>query len=166
MGLGFTRAFGKGTTLSLFGGARFAAGAVRPDASVRLGHAWRSSQITATYTKARNYIPTTSGFSDTDSAGLSYSVGQRRFRLSLSAGYSRNRFQQEADALGLGRDLDSYRGELDTVYMLKRWLGLGATYQYHWQHSGNTDFDDRRRHLAQAGLVIAPWNAKEAQGLR
>jgi hypothetical protein len=166
VGLSFTRAFGKSTSLSLFGGARFAGGEVRPDGSVTLGHSWRSSQIAATYAKTRNYIPTTGDFSDTDSAGLTYSIGKKAFRVSLSAGYSRNRFEREADALGPGRDLDAYRGALDTNYMLKRWLGLGATYQYNQQRSGDTDFDNRSRHLAQVCLVVAPWNAKEAQGLR
>ena len=44
VGLAFTRTFGRATSFSLFGGARFAAGEVRPDAAVTLGHAWRSSQ--------------------------------------------------------------------------------------------------------------------------
>ena len=164
VGLAYTHAFGRSTTFSLFGGARFASGEVRPDAAASLGHAWRSSQITASYAKNRNYIPTTGTFSDTDNAGLTYSFSQRRFRLTLFAGYSRNRFEDEF--FGLNRDLDSYRGSLDTVYMIKHWLGLGATYQYNWQRSGDTDFDNRSRHLVQAGLVVAPWSGTEAQGLR
>ena len=166
VGLALTRGFGRATRLSLFGGARFAGGETRPDGSISLSHAWRSSQLAATYTKSRSYIPTTGGFSDTDNAGLTYSLTPRRFRLSFSAGYARNHFEEETDVLGLGRDFDSYRGVLDTVYMLSRWLGLGATYQYIWQRSGNTDFDNRKRHLAQAGVVITPWNDKEVQGLR
>lgn len=166
VGLALTRGFGRGTNLTFFGGARFAGDKTRPDANVSLTHSWRSSQIGVRYTNSRNYIPTTGGFSETDSAGLNYSIGQRRFRVALSAGYSRNRFETEANPLALARDFDSYRGTLDLVYMLSRWMGLGANYQYLYQRSGDTNFDDRRRHMAELGVVIAPWNAKEAQGLR
>jgi hypothetical protein len=167
VGLAFTRGFGRGTNLSVFGGPQFAGGEVRPAVNVSLVHDWRFSQISVVYSKARNYIPTTGGFSETDVAGISYSVTQRRFRLNLYAGYARNNYEDQPDpSLGQGPDFDSYRGILDTVYMMGRRLGLGGIYQYTSQRSGNTNFDHRTRHAVQVGLVIAPWNAHEAQGLR
>jgi hypothetical protein len=159
VGLAFTRGFGRGTNLSLFGGAQFAGGEVRPTADVSLGHAWRSSLLSVVYRKGRNYIPTTGGFSETDWAGISYLVTPKRFRLSLSAGYARNNYAEPVGpALGQTQDFDSFQGTVDTVYMLGRRLGLGGTYSYVWQRSGNTNFDDRRRHVALVGLVITPWN--------
>ena len=163
VGLAFTRGFGRATNLSLFGGARFAGGEVKPDASVTLAHSWRTSQLGITYAKGRTYIPTTGGFSDTDNGGLTYSLGRKTFRLSLTTGYARNRFEDEPNRVGQGRDFETFRGSVDTVYMLRRWLGLGTTYQYLYQLSGDTIFGPRRRHLAQMTLVVTPWAGKEGQ---
>lgn len=168
VGLGFSRALGRGTTLSLAGEALFVGGEVRlqPQGSISLGHSWRSSQISLSYSRARNYVLTTQGFTETDSVGVSYSIGLRRFRLGASLGYSRNRLESESDPVDLGRRFGTYRGSLDAAYMLARWLGAGVTYQYSWQGASTQGFDERRRHIAQAGLVISPWNNRKPEGLR
>ena len=166
VGLAFNKGFGRSTNLSLFGGARFAGGEVKPDATLTLGHAWRSSQLGIAYSKGRTYIPTTGGFSDTDNASLNYTLGRKRFRFTLVGGYARNRLEEAVDRLGRGNDFESFRGTADAAYKLRGWLGLGATYQYLYQRSENTNFGDRRRNLVQLGLVVTPWSGKDVPGLR
>ena len=168
VGLGFSRALGRGTTLSLAGEALFVGGdvQVQPQGTISLGHAWRSSRVSLSYSRSRNYVLTTQGFTETDSIGASYSIGLRRFQLGASAGYSRNRLEGEGDPVDLGRRFGTYRGSLDAAYMLARWLGAGATYQYSWQDASTQALDERRRHIAQVGFVIAPWSNRKAEGLR
>jgi hypothetical protein len=169
LGLGLTQGLGRSTTLRVAADARWINGEVRtrirPQGDITLGHSWRYSQISLSYSKYRNYELTTEGFTDTDSIGVSYSITLRLFRLGAFAGYSRNRLELRGDPVILGRSLDTYHGNLELVRMFTRWLGLGATYRYTWQSAQVQGLEPRKRHLAQVGLVIAPWSV-EAEPLQ
>lgn len=165
VGLGYRTGLGRHAILDLFAGARMQNGDVRPDWSAALTRAGRFSYLSLGYTRTRNYVPTTEGFTDTDSAHLSWSYERRRFQFSVTGGYARNRLDGESDA-ALGLDFGSWRASVDTVYMLTRWLGFAAAYQYQWQTSDNPRLGERSRHLAQVGLTIGPWSNRKPQGLR
>jgi outer membrane usher protein FimD/PapC len=169
VGLGYKTGLGRRFSLDLFAGVRLQEGNtqesdVKPDWSVTLNHTGRSSQLSLGYSRTRNYVPTTEGFTDTEWAHLTWQYQRGRFLASLTGGYAHNGLEREAEA-ALGQDFESWRGAFRTAYMLKRWLGLAAVYDYQWQRSQDPRFGDRGRHLAQVGLILTPWSDRTPQGL-
>jgi hypothetical protein len=169
LGLGLSQGLGRSTTLRVAADARWVNGEVRtqirPQGDITLGHSWRNSQISLSYSKYRNYELLTEGFTETDSIGVAYSITLRLFRLGASAGYSRNRLENRADPSELVGKFETYHGSLNLVRMFTRWLGAGANYRYTWQTARGQLLEPRKRHLVHVGLVIAPWSV-EAEPLQ
>lgn len=159
--LGLTHSFSPRTSLSLRGGMRFAAGETNPEAEAALTHTWPRGSISLSYSHTRAFAPVRGGatsLSEVDRGGLSLSFQGRRHRVSLSPGYYRNRAETF--------ESETWRGSFDAVYMVKWWLGLGAGYAYTFQRRLDEPRDETERHVGRVGLVIAPWNVKDVQGLR
>jgi hypothetical protein len=169
VGLSLSQGLGKSTTLSVAAHARWVNGElrtrIRPQGDIRLGHSWRRSQISLSYSKYRSYELLTAGFTETDSIRVAYSITLRWFRLGADAGYSRNRLENPADPSELVGTVESYHGRLNLVRMVTRWLGAAATYRYTWQTDRGQLLEPRKRHLVHVGLVISPWSV-EAEPLQ
>jgi hypothetical protein len=161
LGVGISQGLGRSTTLRLAAESRWVNGelqsSIRPQGDITLGHSWRTSRISLSYSKYRNYEFLTQGFTETDTIGVSYSISLRWFRLGAHAGYSRNRLEEQGDPSAFGSPFETYRGSLNLVRNFTRWLGTVATYQYSWQNQTQT-LRPRERHIVQVGLSIAPWS--------
>jgi hypothetical protein len=155
--VGWSKGLTSKTSLRLRAGARFVGGSTSPEAEASLTHGWRRSSLTASYSRTRTFVPAGVRFADTDWASLAFTRHTRSFLFTVSPSYYRSR----AD----GRDFDSFHGTANTVYMVKRWLGLGATYLYTNQRQVEPAGEATSRHLARVGFVVSPWAGPEPQGL-
>jgi hypothetical protein len=155
---GLTHSFSSRTTLSLRGGMRFGGDDTSPEADVSLNHAWRRGSFSLFYGHTLSFVPVRGGqssLSEVDRAGLGLNFQDRRYTVSFSGNYYRNR----TDTF----KTDTYRGSVNAVYLLKYWFGLGAAYEYSYQRLLSEPRADSERHMAQVGFVISPWRKKEVQ---
>ncbi len=158
--VGWSKGLGSKTSLHLQAGARFGGGSTNPEAQASLTRQWRRSSLTASYSRTRTFVPGVAvRFADTDSASLAFTRQTRSFQFAVSPSYYRSRAE--------GRDFESFHGMVNTVYMFKRWLGVGANYLYTDQRPVEPRGEATSRHLARAALVVAPWGSSTGpQGLR
>jgi hypothetical protein len=140
---------------------RFAEEDAQPEVDTSLTHSWRRGSLSLFYGRTLAFAPVrgdASSLSQVHRAGLSLGFQGPRWRVGVSPTYYRNKAETF--------ESETWRGSLDAVYMLKRWLGLGGGYSYTFQRNLSEPHNEAERHLARIGLTIAPWNLKDPQGLR
>jgi Putative beta-barrel porin 2 len=156
---GWSQRLWRNNSLKLRAGGRFVGGTTRPELEASLAHEWRRSTLTASYSRTRTFVPTSDRFGDTDRADLAFTHQTRSFRFVASSAYYRTRSEAR------DTDYESVVGRVDAVYMMTRWLGLGATYRYTYQRPKEAAAIATTRHVGQFGFVVAPWGAQEPHGL-
>ncbi len=155
--LGWSQKVSRTISLKLRAGGRFVAGTTKPELEASLTREWRQSTLTASYNRTRTFVPTSEHFADTDSAGLAFNHAGRALGFSASSDYYRSRSETQ--------EYESFRGRVDTVYMLEHWLGLGVSYLYTHQRPMDSVGLATKRHLARVGFVVSPWGRTEPRGL-
>lgn len=145
---GWTRRLSETTSGSIDAGVRITDGAVSPEVSASLQHAFKYVQVAGSYAHTQTTVVGQQGVVNTDSVSASASAQPLR-RLSTTLGTSFSRTTNAANSSVA--DTTVWGANLGVSYTITRWLIARAAYRFYLEEGSRTI----RGHIITIGLDFA-----------